>query len=150
MKSNTITDDELCKRIINSYVFVWPFHASIVDQRYVSLDVTLLVKRTEDIKILKNESDAQLLVRHIERFITDNPPDLAPFTRLQVASQINNDITVLIGEEEAKRIFDVSDSNLALLRKLHGIAYIKTKRSFQYSWRDLKEISQKIKASPEL
>ena len=145
-----MSDDEICKKILSSYVFVWPFHASIVDQRYVSLDVTLLVKRTEDIKILKNESDAQLLVRHIERFITDNPPDLASFTRLQVASQINNDITVLIGEEEAKRIFDISDSNLALLRKLHGIAYIKTKRGFQYSWRDLKEISQKIKASSEL
>lgn len=145
-----MSDDELCKKILSSYVFVWPFHASLVDQRYVSLDATLLVKRIEDVKDLKNESDAELLVRHIERFITDSPPELDPMTRLRVASQINTEITVLIGEEEAKRIFDISDSNLALLRKLHGIAYIKTKRCFQYSWRDLKEISQKIKASSEL
>ncbi|MEX2347728.1 MAG: hypothetical protein WD511_00795 [Balneolaceae bacterium] len=150
MKNNTITDHELCKKIINTYVFVWPFHASIVDQRYISLDVTLLVKRTEDIKILKNESDVQLLVRHIERFITDSPPELAPLTRLHVASQIHNDITVLIGEEEAKKVFELTDSNLGLLRKLHGLSYIKTKYGFQYSWKDLQEISRKIEASTEI
>ncbi|MCH2451325.1 MAG: hypothetical protein MK198_14450 [Gracilimonas sp.] len=122
------------------------------DHRYKNdrLQTVELRFLTNEIKDLRHDSEAEILVRFLEFHISYSAQTLKDSERKKAAKRIASNVKVLINENEAIEVFNFSSSSLTLLRKIHGLSYIKSNGVYQYNWRELQLIYQKMNASTEI